>query len=207
MSKQISLDLIIKAIISSIEQAQEDYESWSGGDWLWNAPEYLLTTSIAKSIWSIDGSKLITLEHNTKGVMGDAGAITRGRIPKKARPDGRVDIILWRANGEPRGVIEVKNQVRSYSGISGDVERIDKILHKNHNYSSFQFGCIAFYTSAKTDKNGSALEKLKKTFESIKKSAQKRESEIIKVQLHKSDIHSAEDSAWATACLVFKKTS
>ena len=49
MSKQISLDLIIKAIISSIEQAQEDYESWSGGDWLWNAPEYLLTTSIAKS--------------------------------------------------------------------------------------------------------------------------------------------------------------
>lgn len=205
MSRQIGLDKTIKAIISSIENAQEDYRSWSGGDWLWTAPEYLLTTYIARSIWSIDGSKMVTLEHNTKGVMVDGGAITRGRIPKKARPDGRVDIILWRANGEPRGVIEVKNQVRAYSVISDDVERIDKILHKNNDISSFQFGCIAFYTSSKTDKKGAAYEKIVKTFESIKKSAVAKESDTVKVKLHNSKIHQEEDSAWAAACLIFKK--
>lgn len=206
MSRQIRLDATIQAIISGIENAQVDYSSWSGGDWLWTAPEYLLTTSVAREIMSIEGSKLMTLEHSTKGVMSDAGAVTRGGIPKKTRPDGRVDIILWRANGEPRGVIEIKNQVRSFSRISDDVERIHKILHKNHNGSSFQFGCVAFYTSAKTDKKGGALEKLNKTFESIKKSARKKESEVIKVKLYQSKIYEVENSAWAAACLVFRKS-
>jgi len=103
MPKQARRDAIVEAILQGIENAQRVYKKWSGGDWLWEAPEYLMTVQVARAIASIEGPKYVTIERSTKATMDDACAITKGRIPKRARPSGRVDIVVWWANGFPRG--------------------------------------------------------------------------------------------------------
>ena len=47
MGKQLSINAIVKAAIKAVDKAHKDYESWSGGYWLWNAPEYLSTVYVA----------------------------------------------------------------------------------------------------------------------------------------------------------------
>ena len=57
MSKQISIDRIIKATLVGIKKSQKQYETWSGGSWLWEAPEYLITINVANKISDLVGSK------------------------------------------------------------------------------------------------------------------------------------------------------
>ena len=61
---------VIKKTLSGIAKAQRDYETWSGDLWLWEAPEYMLTTYIAKELWTIPGSKYLTLEPNVRRAFG-----------------------------------------------------------------------------------------------------------------------------------------
>ena len=124
---------VIKKTLSGIAKAQRDYEAWSGGLWLWEAPEYMLTTYIAKELWTIPGSKYLTLESNVRRTLEDAGGMGKGRISEAAREDGRSDIMLWwSSNDMPRAVIEVKNQVSdSATEIKQDIKRIStRLLHK-----------------------------------------------------------------------------
>ena len=114
MSKQISIDKIIDATLSGIKKSQKQYEKWSGGLWLWNAPEYLITINVANEISEIDGSKYITLENNSTVTIKDAGARGRGRLPKDIREKGKVDILLWWGNDTPRAVIEIKNYIYDF---------------------------------------------------------------------------------------------
>jgi hypothetical protein len=205
MPKQVRRDAIVGAILQGIQKAQREYKKWSGGDWLWEAPEYLITVYVAEAIASIEGPKYVTIERSTKATMDDAGAITKGRISKKARPSGRVDIVVWWKNGSPSGVIEIKNQVRSYSQIAKDVERIDKMLHKNHRGSSFQFGCVAFYTSARTDRKGEARKKLIDCFSLIQSKVEEGICDVITASFHNSTIYKVGDSAWSGGCLLLNK--
>ena len=46
------MDEVIENAVNGIAKAQRDYELWSGGNWLWEAPEYFMTTYIAKEISS-----------------------------------------------------------------------------------------------------------------------------------------------------------
>ena len=78
MSKQISIDKIIKATLAGIKKSQIQYETWSGGSWLWEAPEYLITINVANKISDLVGSKYITLENNTKSTISDAGCLGKG---------------------------------------------------------------------------------------------------------------------------------
>lgn len=61
MSRQISIEDIVEATLSGIKKSQEQYENWSGGSWLWEAPEYLITINVAKKMSELAGSKYITL--------------------------------------------------------------------------------------------------------------------------------------------------
>ena len=109
MSKQISCDKIIKATLAGIKKSHIQYKTWSGGDWLWEAPEYLITITVANKISGLVGSKYITLENNTKSTISEAGGLGKGRLPRDLRERGKVDILLWWGNNKPRAVIEIKN--------------------------------------------------------------------------------------------------
>lgn len=79
----VSMENICWAVISGIEKAQIDYEEMSGGEWLWTAAEYMLTTYIAKEIHELEGSKFVTVESNGLSTMDFAGARAPGPNPEK----------------------------------------------------------------------------------------------------------------------------
>ena len=139
----VPMEAVINKTLSGIAKAQRDYNAWSGL-WLWEAPEYMLTTYIAKELWTIPGSKYLTLEPKVRRTLKNAGGVGRGRTPKFARLDGRFDIVLWWKNGTPRAVIEVKKEIGYPYKIKKDIERISTMLRTRN---SLRYGLIAFYTS------------------------------------------------------------
>jgi len=102
-------------------------------------------------------------------------------------------------------VVEIKNQVRSYSQIVRDVDRIDGMLHKNYRGSSFQFGCVAFYTSARTDRKGESTKKLTDCFSLIQSEVADGVCDVINASLYNTTIHRVGDSAWSAGCLLLNK--
>jgi len=208
MPWQISQKLIAEKILSGIEKAQKEYDEWSGGDPFWTAPEYLLTTNIARSIADIDCTKYITLENSTSGAIKDAGAFTRGCLSRKARPHGRVDILLWwgttynNGNIYPRAVIEVKHNVYSYAHIAHDIDRIEKVVLKNYSGNTLQFGAIAFYTARDDGKIKTASEKIQYILDKIESEA-KKDKRLKKFHVKLvNKLHKDGDSAWTAACLM-----
>jgi len=139
---KLTYDEILKGCIEGIKNAYSEYDSWNGWQWLWEAPEYLLTVNIAKAISKIDKPKFITLEDNVKQTLKDANAKIKGPLKKSIRGSGRSDIVLWWGGGTPRGIIEVKNGVYSIEHIIKDINRILGILEKDSN---IELGVISFY--------------------------------------------------------------
>ena len=124
MSKAISIEKIIEATLDGIDESMNIYQKWSGGEWLWNAPEYLITVKIAENIANLDGNKYITLEDNVDYILDVSNAKAKGQISDLARKNGRSDIVLWWADGTPRAIIEVKNAVFRLDKIAQDIDRI-----------------------------------------------------------------------------------
>lgn len=152
MSK-ITKDELLKATLDGIIKAYKTYFKWSGEQWLWNAPEYLLTVKIAENIANIDKSKFVTLEDNVKTTLAHAGAVGQGRTSSKLRGNGRFDIVVWWAKTDPRAVIEVKHRVYMYQNIEEDINRICHTLKRKSNNSSINCGIMAFYMDRKYLKN------------------------------------------------------
>lgn len=204
MPAQIPIQKIVSSTLEGIVQAQRSYEKWTEGDWLWNAPEYLLTTFIADKISRIDGAKYITLENSAKDALDDAGAIGKGKLHSKIRASGRFDVVLWWGNYTPRAIIEVKNQISQLKHTKADLQRISQVLKRKSDASSFQFGLMAFYTSASDGKDFSAKEILKKRIENMYAEAKDLLSDEFDVSIHKKSIRTDEDSAWLAAALLIK---
>ncbi|MDE0056992.1 MAG: hypothetical protein OXI22_21940 [Defluviicoccus sp.] len=122
------MDEVIDNVLKGIAKAQRDYQRWSGY-WLRDAPEYFLTTYIAREIASYGQQGYsVTLEDGVRGALDEAGGMGRGRPRDDLRPDGKFDILLWWANGTPRTVIEVKRQASRFRTIQRDVARICSVL-------------------------------------------------------------------------------
>ncbi len=56
-------------IIKGVERAFKLYESWTRGHWLWYAPEYLITTEVARALADGLKSRMIELEYSVKERM------------------------------------------------------------------------------------------------------------------------------------------
>ena len=205
---KISIGKITDAIIDGIETAHEQYEEWSGGDWLTLAPEYLITSYIAEKIGDIEGAKYITLESGVKRTMSDAGALSRGRLSNKTRPNGRFDILLWKGNEEPRAIVEVKNAVYTYRKIKADIQRTCEVLSKNSTKSSLQFGVIAFCTDAEDSSRNSGKDILENRLALYLKRAKQDFGESFDITLKKKitseQITSEQEWHRASACILFK---
>ena len=193
----------VKATLKGIISSQEQYESWSGGCWLWEAPEYLITTCIAKRLSTLDVPNLyITLENNVRQAMEHAGGLTRGRPPHTLRLDGKFDILLWEGD-TPRVVIEVKNRINSYAELLNDVDRICAVLRKQQG-ESIRNGLVAFYTSKykEGDEEG-VVDFVKNRLDRIEGNVRKyvEEMDMTLKSFKRSTVRRENDSAWAAAVL------
>ena len=202
MSK-ITHDEILDSCIKGIKTSFDEYSKWSGDELLCNAPEYLLTVNIAKSLWKIDKSKFITLEDSIRKTVKTAGAKVYKKDIEKIRVDGRSDIILWWAKGTPRGIIEVKNCVFNFNHIKDDLKRIIGILKKK---SDIELGVITFYIE-KEYKNQNASQKIKnrinkKFIKQIEKIAKKEKLKTHKK--YKKILNEETNSAFAVAIMLYK---
>jgi|SRR3989338_197055 len=203
MSAQVPIAAIVKGALDGVVKAQKAYADWSGGDWLWNAPEYFSTVFVAQEIAKLDGAKYVTVEHGARAAMKDAGAIGRGKLHHKIRAGGRFDILLWWADESPRAPIEVKCQVTGIEKIKADLQRIEKVVHRNKKDSSFQFGMMIIYTSCRSSNGFSATEILKKRLENINADCKKAVASCA-VKMTNSRIYKDGDSAWAASAIVLK---
>ena len=175
MSRAISRENIIEACLDGVEKSSDIYRKWSGGEWLWNAPEYLITIKIAEKIANIKGKKLITLEDNIDYILDVADAKGADSLSKDIRGDGRSDIIVWWADRTPRAIIEVKNSVYGLDKIVEDIRRVQSILNQKKKDSRMQFGIVTFYIDRKFISRLSELSMaLKNTAENKKASAEGR---------------------------------
>ncbi|MGD9623986.1 MAG: hypothetical protein AB7U51_04945 [Arcobacter sp.] len=167
----ITQNELIDAIQSGIIDSHETYLKWSYDEWLWNAPEYLMTVKIAQKIDEIDKNKFITLEDNVEKILDIANAKGRGKLPTKIRSNGRFDIVVWWANGHPRAIIEVKNSVYKFANIEEDIIRICKTLNRKSADSKIQYGFIAFYicNAYKNNAKEKLFNKINKIYEQAKK--------------------------------------
>ena len=139
------MDKIVGNTLAGIAKAHKDYERWTGGYWLCDAPEYLITTYIARQLTTYRGHKYyVTLENNTRAAINDAGGMRKGRPRRDLRLQGRFDILLWWAKDTPRAIIEVKKHISAFKHISEDVSRICSTLEQENDIRA---GLVAYYTS------------------------------------------------------------
>ena len=201
MPRQIPRDAVAKSVITGIERAQNDYEDLSGGDWVWTAAEYWITTYVAKEVGGIPGSKLVTVESSAKQAVKDAGGSRRGRPPSAARLGGRFDILLWYANGFPRAVIEIKSQ-SPISQVLKDANRIQSLLKSRSDSSTLSFGVIGYYFSAKPSRSRSGQDKVHSQVESLVQEVRTTSDSDVRVIPYVSDIAVQKSAdAWG-ACAI-----
>ena len=207
MSKQISIAAIMNASVKGVCNAQRDYATWSGGLWLWEAPEYLSGTYVAQEIAKLAGKQgpwYLTMENSAKKAMDHAGATGKGRIHRKIRSNGRFDLLLWWGSDMPRAPIEIKCQVTEFTKIRADVERLNKVIHRKRSDTSFQFGMSVFYTSVNAKTGPEAKQKIEARISSIVESAKDNVGHETKVLVKQSLIKKEDKSAWAVVAIALK---
>lgn len=204
MPRQIPIKEIVEAVLKGYESAQAEYESMSGGLWLWQAPEYFITTSIATKLHDLPGQKYITLEHCSTDALMEAGARGFGRLSKNVRENGEVDILYWWGSDKPRAIIEVKNKIYSKEQYTKDINRISAFLARNNSRSSLQFGIFSFYESA-SDGKDSARDKVSSRVNRVFYYSKLILGQKFKATLHKSSLNEElEGNAWQAACILIR---
>ena len=191
---------IVENTLRGIEKAQKDYERWSGGYWLYQAPEYLMTTYISKELAKYkECSYYITLEHSTTDAMAKAGDVRRGKPRDDLRLNGRFDILLW-WNESPRVIIEIKKHISQYKHISDDICRICSVLEQ-HN--TIRHGIMAYYSAHYGESNQGALRNL--ICDRVKIIENKLQNYMqergMTLQCHRKSITVVDDRAWIPGVL------
>ena len=206
----VSMTTVVKKTLDGIVQAQDDYENWTGGSWLWEAPEYLVTTYIDRKISTIeDDTFYVTLESNVKNAIRYASGRS-GRPRSALRHRGKFDILLWWDNDQarPRAAIEVKRHVRGFSAIEEDVDRICAVLSHPRSKTSFQCGLVAFYTSKFLENSPKEVTSwLNNRLEKIRSKTQNFVSDKnLELDWQHRRIKRDEDSAWAAVVARINRT-
>ena len=113
---------VAEKVLNGISQARNDYRRWSQGEDLNRAPEYVITTSIARAVSRLDDAR-VTVETRVQYDI--------------------VDIVLW-MNKREKVIIEIKKTANRYNYILNDLRKVCRILR---NERSLQFGLVAYYIS------------------------------------------------------------
>lgn len=198
--KNISINEVVDSTLYGIKESMETYKNWSGGEWLWNAPEYLITIKIAENIFKIKGIKYITLEDKVSLILKESNICIKDL--KIKRINGKYDMVLWNIDEMPRAIIEIKNKVYSYKKIAKDIERIKDSLKNKKSKTSLKFGIMAFYISREF-KKGNAKEKIEARIRTIYEELKKNldiSSELL-YQMEKDD---TDNNAYAAVAILLQ---
>ena len=192
------MDDVANKTLAGISKAQKEYEDWTGGCWLWEAPEYVVTTYIAKQISTIDRPFYLTLENKVRDGLKDAGG-GKGRPRKDLRFNGKFDILLWWANGTPRAIMEVKNQVPGFSKIKDDVSRISAALKRQN---TIRCGFIAYYTSLTDGERKPAKNRVETRVDRVEADVKVfTNKNALRLKRYSRKVVKDEDSAWTAEVL------
>lgn len=162
--------VMAKAVRDGIVNSQNAYERLSGGEWAWMAPEYWITTEVARRLGDVDPDRFnVTIESKVRDVLGLAGGIRQGRPSFASRIDGRFDAVVWNEEGCPIGVVEVKRQT-SVESVRWDALRISEVLKMRAETSTISFGVIGYYFSSRPVANRSADENVADRIEKLTES-------------------------------------
>lgn len=202
---------LVEAMIRSGEQAVKDFSSISGGEWFDAAPEYFLTTYIARSVGN-QGNAYALLEASVDETRKEADASRSGRAAKHERRNGRFDVVLYWKNGYPRAAVEIKSPVwtATEAQIFPDIDRLCSSLVANKD-SSFQFGAFLFYASVcdPTFKHDNASQRMRGLLGRLEGKAIERasgkgaEAILISGAVHRGK--EEESGAWSIASLVITR--
>ncbi|UKA31044.1 hypothetical protein [Photobacterium damselae] len=177
----------------------------SGGDWVCWAPEYFITSCLAQSLNQIQGGKYVTIENRAYDAFISANAVGKGRLHGDIRSNGRFDLLLWKAKGDPTAVIEVKNRVCKKMQYEADLKRIIAVLKRKRQDSTMEFGALAFYSATDDSPERTALEKLEQRSSTIEKNAKEIVGSDFCATLHRSKIKVEDKSAWFAGCILIEK--
>ncbi|WP_374479430.1 hypothetical protein [Zoogloea sp.] len=202
---------LVEAMISSGEKAVADFFHISGGEWFDEAPEYFLSTYVARSAGN-HANTFALLEVPVDITRREAGASRRGRAASHERRNGRFDVVLYWANGNPRAAVEIKSPIWSATGqqIHPDIDRLCSALLANSD-STFQFGAFFFYASVGKPKrkHDNATQRMRDLLARIEEKAIERaavrgaEAILIPGSVHRGK--EDEDGAWSIASLVITR--
>lgn len=146
MSRADTRQSVVVAVEKGIESACIQWDEMCG-EWLWSAPEYLVTTCIAQSLQKRLHSKLVLLEWCSRSTIEDGlQKKVRGRPHGELKPGTRFDLVLYYGNGTPRAAIEVKHRVQGWQQyLEKDANRlIQSVRHRSSGASNPQ-GLLAIY--------------------------------------------------------------
>ncbi|MGR5240804.1 hypothetical protein ACPV36_07920 [Photobacterium damselae] len=205
MKGRVSKSVIIERCVKGVVSAQNQYEAMSGGNWVCWAPEYFITSCLAQSLHQIQGGKYVTIESGAYDALDYAGAIGKGKLHRDIRSNGRFDLLLWWAKGEPRAVIEVKNKVYTKTQYEADLRRITAVLKRKKQDSTMEFGALAFYSATDDSPERTALEKLEQRSSTIEINAKEIVGSDFCATLHRSKIKVKDKSAWFAGCILIEK--
>jgi len=133
-----------RAAHQAMIRCSDDYQKVAG-QWLWRAPEYLLTTYLYQGLAGQPLATMVRPEHSIADLTHKAGIRGRGLPPGVWRHDGRADLTFWNNQDQPTGLIEVKCPVSAYCAIKNDHERVESIYRRYADQSSIRFCGLAFY--------------------------------------------------------------
>ena len=194
------MNKVIEAVLNGLNNSHKEYLEWAG-EWLWHAPEYLITVGIATQLKN--ETNYVTLENGIRETIKNSGAATQGKLKDELRPNGKSDILLWSSSEEPRAVIEVKNQPKSYSSLKKDVDRIIGMLEEGKKESSLEFGIIAFHISLTDLPTKKSEDRLNDKISNITSSFKKHIEPMGYSAQHKHIGPETEgEDSWCSTCLV-----
>jgi len=193
--------------LKGVENAFKEFEGMTQGEWLNAAPEYMVTTHVARSLDKGLDNSSVFLEYSVDETLKEAGSTKRGKPRSGLRRNGRFDILLTRKNLDPWCVVEVKSPVWTPGTIEKDLLRIqDALDHRKHD-STLRCGASVFYTDAappKSKKHEHASAAIAAFSERIEEFARRVFSKDsgYSVRLESGKIHTRkEGDAWQAFCL------
>lgn len=133
---------LVNAVLSGVADARQTYATWTrdGGYFAW-APEYLLTVSVAQSIWEWCAPLTVWPEFRLTDALREACPGNQRR-PARTATGRRADLLVYRGTPQPHAIVEIKRNVDGWGKIAADVERLRTTLAAPG--ASFQLGMVAF---------------------------------------------------------------
>ena len=188
---------ISNTIVKGIRKAQADYCQMSGY-WASEGPEYWITSYVARALWKQSGDCTVVAEGRSDVTRKEAGP-KRGR-PSKAVQNKRYDIVLYFSNGNPRAVIEIKNNQQP-DAVLRDVKRVVDALKQ----SKLRFGAVGYCYAQREGEKKLAKEKVRDYANTICEGAiEHAAKDRFKVTLHKY-IKVERDHAWSAGCVLVER--